>query len=311
MTPALARLRQVARPPLLAAGWRRSMPRLLMAALGALALAKLGLLAEDLLGRLGTGPQPVVEAGPIAPGVEPTSVAAAGSEPEAPMPAAGPDPPAPPSTPGPSPQAAPASPTATALPTGALAAAPPGAVAATPPAAAAASPEPPADASAAPDQGLDPSRLTASEIAILQQLAARGSALDQRARELDRKSALLETAAAGLEGQIAQLSELRTRIAAAIEQHDAAEDAKLKSLIKIYETMKPKAAAEIFDRLEMPVLLRVVGGMREAKAADVLARMDPVRAKQVTTELAKHTKLLEAPQPGPAAMATTPPANGG
>ena len=118
MTPALARLRQVARPPRLGAGWRRAMPRLLMAALGALALAKLGLLAEDLLGRLGIGPQPVVEAGPIAPGVQPTSVAAAGSEPEAPMPAAGPDPPAPPSTPGPSPEAAPASPAATALPTG-------------------------------------------------------------------------------------------------------------------------------------------------------------------------------------------------
>jgi flagellar motility protein MotE (MotC chaperone) len=34
--------------------------------------------------------------------------------------------------------------------------------------------------------------------------------------------------------------------------------------------------------------------MREAKSADVLARMDPVKAKQVTTELARRTRLLDA-----------------
>ena len=312
MSRALARLRRVARPPLLAVRWRRSLPMLLMAALGALALAKLGLLAEDLLGRSGTGLRSVVEASPVGPGAAPSlggrrRKRAAGADAGGWSRRAGRS-----STPEPAParrpEAAPAPSAATAPPTEAPAAGPP---AAATPAAAAATPEPPADSSAAPDQGFDPSRLTASEIAILQQLAARRSALDQRARELDRKSALLETAAAGLDGQIAQLSELRTQIAAAIEQHDAAEDAKLKSLIKIYETMKPKAAADIFDRLEMPVLLRVVAGMREAKAADVLARMDPVRAKQVTTELAKRTKLLEPPAIGPAAMATAPPGNGG
>ncbi len=109
---------------------------------------------------------------------------------------------------------------------------------------------------------------------------------------------MLETAANALEGQIARLSKLRDQIASAVEQHDAAEEAKLKSLIKIYEAMKAKAAAEIFNRLEMPVLLRVVAGMRELKSADVLARMDPVKARQVTIELAKRTKLL-----GPAGAA--------
>jgi flagellar motility protein MotE (MotC chaperone) len=65
--------------------------------------------------------------------------------------------------------------------------------------------------------------------------------------------------------------------------------------------MKAKAAAEIFNRLEMPVLIRVVERMHEAKSADVLARMDPVKAKQVTTELARRSKLLEAASPGPRA----------
>ncbi len=58
--------------------------------------------------------------------------------------------------------------------------------------------------------------------------------------------------------------------------------------------MKPKAAAEIFNRLEMPILIRVVERMRAPKSADVLARMDPAKAKQVTAELAKRTELLRA-----------------
>jgi len=156
---------------------------------------------------------------------------------------------------------------------------------------------------------LDPTRLTASEIALLHQLAARRDALEQRADELDQREALIETAAAELADQIARLAELRAEIAAVVERHDAAEDAKLTSLVKIYETMKPKSAAEIFDRLEMPVLIRVVERMREAKSADVLARMDPVRARQVTTELARRGRLLDA-QRAPGAAAARPAVSG-
>lgn len=47
--------------------------------------------------------------------------------------------------------------------------------------------------------------------------------------------------------------------------------------MKIYKTMKPKPAAEIFNRLEMPILIGVVERMRAPKAADVLTRMDRPR----------------------------------
>jgi flagellar motility protein MotE (MotC chaperone) len=141
---------------------------------------------------------------------------------------------------------------------------------------------------------LDPASLTASEIAVLHQLAERRAALDQRERQIEQRAALIERAAADLEQQVARLGALRDEIAAAIGAHDAAEEARLASLIKIYETMKPKAAADIFDRLEMPVLIEVVERMREVKAADVLARMNPDKAKQVTGELARRSELLDA-----------------
>jgi flagellar motility protein MotE (MotC chaperone) len=144
----------------------------------------------------------------------------------------------------------------------------------------------------APARRLAPERLSQSEIEVLQQLAERRAALDRREQELDRHAALLATAEADLTAQLKRLEQLRAEIAAAVTAHDAKEEAKLVSLVKIYETMKPKAAAEIFDRLEMPILISVVERMRAPKSADVLARMDPAKAKQVTAELARRTELL-------------------
>jgi flagellar motility protein MotE (MotC chaperone) len=264
-------------------------PVFLMAALAILAAVKLGLLANDMLDLAPPGAAPAVESTLAPARAAPTAGLAAESEPQGPMPAAGPDAPAPAPAGDPALEPAAAASTAEA------------------PAPAAGVPADPAPAPPPPE--FDPSRLTAAEIAVLQQLAGRRTALDQRARELDRRQALLETAAAALEGQIARLGALRDQIVSAVEQHDAAEETRLKSLVKIYETMKAKAAAEIFDRLEMAILIRVVERMREPKSADVLARMDPVKARQVTIELARRTKLLEAAG-GPTAAAGPPP-NGG
>ena len=61
----------------------------------------------------------------------------------------------------------------------------------------------------------------------------------------------------------------------------------------------------------MPVLIRVVERMREAESADVLALVDPVKAKQVTTELARRTGLLEARRAAPATAAGHAPSSDG
>lgn len=145
---------------------------------------------------------------------------------------------------------------------------------------------------AAAARRLDAHHLSAAEIDVLHQLAERRAALEQRERGLDRHAALLETAEAKLVGQIDRLTRLRAEITAMIEAHDAKEEAKIANLVKIYETMRPKAAAEIFNRLEMSVLLQVIERMREPKSADVLARMDPAKAKLVTAALARRSRLL-------------------
>jgi flagellar motility protein MotE (MotC chaperone) len=66
---------------------------------------------------------------------------------------------------------------------------------------------------------------------------------------------------------------------AARAQHDSAN---WSGLVHVYETMKPRDAATIFDALDMQVLLGVLDRMAERKAAPILAAMQPDRARLAT-----------------------------
>ena len=65
------------------------------------------------------------------------------------------------------------------------------------------------------------------------------------------------------------------------------EDAGWQGLVKLYEAMKPKDAATIFNDLSMPVLLQVLDRMKDSKAAAVMAAMNPDKARDVTADLAQ------------------------
>lgn len=139
-----------------------------------------------------------------------------------------------------------------------------------------------------PAQAFDPSTLTEGQLLALQQLAARRQELDERERLIDMRAELNARTEERLDQQISRLAALKERIEALVVDLDEDEEQKMARLVKIYETMKPKAAAEIFNRLEIPILLHVVERMKEAKSAVVLGKMNPAIAKRVTSELAKR-----------------------
>jgi flagellar motility protein MotE (MotC chaperone) len=159
------------------------------------------------------------------------------------------------------------------------------------------SPAPPAEhaPAAASAESAAPSRKTASneptqfspqEVDVLQTLAKRRAELDRRAGEVDQREALLQVAEQRINEKIAKLQEMQQSIATSFKKEDQADDAKLKSLVKVYETMKPKEAARIFEQLDLPVQLDVMERMKERGVAAILAAMDPVKAKAVTLGLA-------------------------
>jgi flagellar motility protein MotE (MotC chaperone) len=179
-----------------------------------------------------------------------------------------------------------------------------------PPAPAAQAPAPvapavPAAAAPATKTTDDVTSLTGAEIEVLQQLAARRSDIEKRASELDRREAVLKGAEERIDAKIREIKKLQATVEQAISRYDEQEAKRLESLVKIYETMKPNDAAKIFEQMDLPTLVSLVERMSTRKVAPVLALMNAVRAKQVTTELSKR-RVPGAPADeasGPAASA--------
>ena len=133
--------------------------------------------------------------------------------------------------------------------------------------------------------------MTDEELVLLQSLSQRREEIEQRAREIDQREILLKAAEQRIDQKIAELERLQASIEALLVQHDEQSEAQLQSLVRIYESMKPKEAARIFEELDMEVLLEVLERMKERKTAPILAQMDPRRAKAVTLELAQRREL--------------------
>lgn len=136
-----------------------------------------------------------------------------------------------------------------------------------------------------------PAPPSAEEMQVLQALSARRRALDARADELDRRADLLRAGEARLDQKLQELKEMQTLLQGLLKSQDTQQEAQIRSLVKIYENMKPRDAARIFEDLEMATLLPVVERMGERRLAPVMANMNPAKARKITEELARLRQL--------------------
>ncbi len=175
--------------------------------------------------------------------------------------------------------------------------------AASPPAAsAAAKPASPAVATASSGAAAP---LGDAEQGLLLDLRRRHDALEARARELDERAAVLDAANRRLADRVQQLTALQTRLEGLEAARQLHSSENWSGLVKIYEAMKPRDAATIFDALDMQVLLQVLDRMQERRAAPVLAAMQPDRARLATQLLAELRNRASA-APAPAARQPDP-----
>lgn len=130
---------------------------------------------------------------------------------------------------------------------------------------------------------------------VAAELARRAAELDRREQELVLREAAVVAVETRLAGQLGRLEALKKELEATASKIREKDEAELAQLVKTYEAMKAKNAAQVFDQLALEVLLPIVRRMREAKLAAVLAAMEPAKAKQVTAALAQNTPLPRLP----------------
>ena len=134
-----------------------------------------------------------------------------------------------------------------------------------------------------------PSQVSPSERAVLERLQERRQELETRAREVDIRESLLKAAEKRIETKVDEMKGVESRISAAAQQKEEADNARFKSLVVMYENMKPKDAGRIFDRLDMSVLIEVASRIKPQKMSDILAQMSGEAAEKLTVELARRS----------------------
>ncbi len=152
---------------------------------------------------------------------------------------------------------------------------------------------------------------SASEEAIRDALANRRKLLDDREKDIDLRMKLLQAAEQKLQQRVDELKSIQEQLgqvpggggagdagaAAAPAAGGAApgaaqaganepESDQLKALVAMYEAMKPKAAAEVFNTLDLTVLVAIARHMNPRKLSPILAAMEPAHAAKVTIALA-------------------------
>jgi len=135
-----------------------------------------------------------------------------------------------------------------------------------------------------PEENQQP--VSPSERAILERLQSRRQELEARAREIEIRESLLKAAEKRIETRAGELKSIEAKASAVNEQKNEADNARFKGIVTMYEGMKPKDAARVFDRLEMPVLIEIASQIAPRKMSDILGLMSPDAAERLTVELA-------------------------
>lgn len=142
----------------------------------------------------------------------------------------------------------------------------------------------PPPAAKMPERGQQAS--SPAERELLEKLRERRGEIDARDRDLEMRDNLLRTTERKLDEKIGQLRTLENQLEAnAATKNDP--KARFRPLVVMYENMKPKEAARVFDRLDIKVLMDLVQQMNPRKVSEILAVMEPAAAERLTVALAR------------------------
>lgn len=130
--------------------------------------------------------------------------------------------------------------------------------------------------------------ISASERAILERLQQRRQELEARSREIDIRESLLKEAEKRIQSKVDEMKTFEAKAASDKQAKTEAESARFKGLVTTYEGMKPKDAAKVFNRLEMPVLIEIASQIAPRKMSDIMGQMQPDAAERLTVELARR-----------------------
>jgi flagellar motility protein MotE (MotC chaperone) len=146
-----------------------------------------------------------------------------------------------------------------------------------------AKPEDPGQAAPAPDAPKRPSNASVPEMVTY--LETRNAELNKKEEQLKQKEEYLSQMEQQVEGKLKELLAIQKEIQAFRAEREENQNAKVRSLAKIYGTMKPKEAAKLLENLEEQLVVEVISTMNATEAANILSNMDVKKAAKISQAL--------------------------
>jgi hypothetical protein len=155
----------------------------------------------------------------------------------------------------------------------------------------AAGPEP-ADAPGGPTDSVHPFDLSGQhpecDPRLLRAIDERSRQLDAWSSDLAARGRMLEVIEARASEQVQAMRAERSALEATLARVDSEAEAEISRLVKIYETMKPKDAARIFEAMPAEIAAGFVRRMAEQKSALVMGNLEATHAYAITLALASN-----------------------
>jgi flagellar motility protein MotE (MotC chaperone) len=142
---------------------------------------------------------------------------------------------------------------------------------------------PPVDALAPREQSSSP-----AEAAIRERLEQRRQNLEHRGADIELREEMIRQAEERLEERLRKLREAEDGGRSA--EADARREQEMANLVAMYQAMRPKEAARIFDRLDLDILVPVVLEMNPRTMAEIMAAMSAESAERLTVALARRAQ---------------------
>ncbi|MCA1244869.1 hypothetical protein LC092_20695 [Stappia stellulata] len=129
-----------------------------------------------------------------------------------------------------------------------------------------------------------------AERKVLESLSGRRRELDKREKQFELRQQLLQATEERLQKKVDEMKALEASISSLRQEQEDKKNDSLRNLIQMYESMKAKDAARIFDRLDIDILLKVAKQMKPRKMADIMGRMSPEASERLTVALVTGRK---------------------
>ena len=116
--------------------------------------------------------------------------------------------------------------------------------------------------------------------------------LEERRQKLDAREQAIAEMEQKAAGRIKELEDMEARLQDMLAQEKSINDKKIKRLTAVYEGMKPAKAAPVIARMELPIVVRIFSRMDEKKVGKILSFLPPEQAVKISQSLTQPLASL-------------------